>query len=199
MKKLATVAHLAYLAAPGQLGSLAAFLRRSVPEPLPLPTAYEILLQSYLFFGYAQAIESLRIFAETVTAAGLEHPSTGNDGGTDADYLARGERLCRRIYHPNFDQLITNMRDISPELGKWMVMEGYGRVLSRPGPSELEREIASIVFLSCSGHPVQLFSHVRGARNLGATPELLRESLGASGLAGKKLELAEATITRVFG
>ncbi len=125
-------------------------------------------MQSYLFFGYAQAIESAKIFSHNLAGRGLVIPHLPDIASEIADLRKRGEGLCRTIYAPNYERLVANMAAISPELSNWMVVEGYGKVLSRPGPTELEREIASIVFLAISGHPVQLYSHVRGARNLGA-------------------------------
>ena len=107
-------------------------------------------------------------------------------------------RLCREIYAPNFERLVANMASVSPELSKWMVEEGYGKVLSRPGPTGLEREVASIVFLSISGHPVQLYSHVRGARNLGATRELLVSVVDEAELNEAQASLIQGTIAKVF-
>lgn len=199
MERESAIARLAYLAAPGNLDDLPEFIRTNVPQPLPAEVAYEIVLQSYLFFGYPQAIEALRTFTQTINEMGLAAARTTEEDDSIEQIRKRGEELCGRIYHPNYEQLIENMTAISRELADWMVTEGYGRVLSRPGPQQFEREIASIVFLTCSNHPVQLFSHVRGARNLGADPDSLRKVLSASGLSDAQQELANSTIRRVFG
>jgi alkylhydroperoxidase/carboxymuconolactone decarboxylase family protein YurZ len=198
MERESAVARLAYLAAPGHIERMPEFIRANMPEPLPVEVAYEIVLQSYLFFGYPQAIEALRTFMQTVKEMGLTLARMPDENDSLERIRKRGEELCGRIYHPNYEQLIENMSTISRELADWMVTEGYGRVLSRPGPQQLEREIASIVFLTCSNHPVQLFSHVRGARNLGADPDRLRQALSAAGLTDKQQELADSTIERVF-
>ncbi len=198
MDRVHSVARLALTAAPGNLDQLDQFIAENVPDPLPVQTAYEILLQSYLFFGYPQAIEALRIFSTIITRLGLNLDQPGNKKSENADLQKRGEQLCREIYHPNYERLIDNMRNISSELATWMVMEGYGRVLSRPGPLKLEREIASIVFLICSGHPVQLFSHVRGARNLGASAEELLSIIETIGLTTEQIQQAKSTLQRVF-
>jgi hypothetical protein len=198
MDRDGAVARLAYLVTPGKLADLAGFLRTQLPDGLPPQVAYEIVLQSYLFFGYPQAIESLRIFSATAAKLGLTWQAR-DDALTAEAIRRRGEDLCRRIYSPNYEQLVGNMRLISAELSDWMISEGYGRVLSRPGPESIEREIASIVFLSCSQHPVQLFSHVRGARNLGAGSDRLIAAVRAAGLTADELKLAISTIERVFG
>jgi hypothetical protein len=192
------VAKLAAMSAPGCLNQLHQLLGEIVPEPLPHRVAYELLLQSYLFFGYPQAIEVLRVLAEVAPEQQEELVAQTTETATDKQLRQRGERLCRTIYNPNYDRLIANMSRISLELAEWMVIEGYGRVLSRPGPAQLEREIASIIFLCRSGHPVQLFSHVRGARNLGAERDLLLSVVESSGLSAEQQELAVRTIDQVF-
>lgn len=194
---LKAVARLSWCAAPGRLTDLAASIPQLVPEPVAVGSAYELLLQSYLFFGYPQAIEVMRLFAEACQRLGLEISSNG-DAPTLEQMRTRGEVRCREIYHPNFEKLHANFMEMSPELAEWMLVEGYGKVLSRPGPTKLEREIASVTFLACSGHPVQLFSHVRGARNLGADAALLRTVLTRDLLLESEVALLEKTIKDVF-
>ncbi len=185
--------------APGKLMSLHRELDALIPQPLPADVTYEIVLQSYLFFGYAQAIEAAKVFAEVARAKGSTLPEILSEDHDWAEWRRRGEALCARIYHPNFVRLVANMASVSPELSEWMVVEGYGKVLSRPGPTALEREVASIVFLAISQHPVQLYSHVRGARNLGATGGQLAAIAAAIDLTEAQQEMIKATITRVFG
>jgi alkylhydroperoxidase/carboxymuconolactone decarboxylase family protein YurZ len=93
---------------------------------------------------------------------------------------------------------MSNLGKASPELAEWMMVDGYSKVLSRPGPTALEREIASIVFLAISGHQVQLHSHVRGARNLGATPEFIKSALGAGVLSREQTVAVETKVEQVF-
>ncbi len=193
---LSAIAKLAFLLAPGRLNQLRAWLGEFVPANLSATIAYEIILQSYLFFGYAQAIEAAKVFAElklydSMKERLLERPAR--------DVLQqRGEELCSKIYAPNFQRLVENMRSTSAELAEWMVLEGYGKVLSRPGPGEVAREVASVVFLVRSGHPVQLYSHVRGARNLGIKRDALSSVLSDLEFSGDERKLLNATIEKVF-
>lgn len=195
MDRICFVGKLANALSPGKSGKLENAVTRLVPDPVPVAVAYEIVLQSYLFFGYAQAIESAKVFTNNLTTRGIVIPHIPD---VTSDLKQRGEALCREIYAPNFERLVANMTSVSPELSKWMVEEGYGKVLSRPGPTGLEREIASIVFLAVSGHPVQLFSHVRGARNLGATRELLVSVIVEAGLDEMQALLIQGIIGKVF-
>ncbi|MBK7092188.1 MAG: hypothetical protein IPH59_10820 [bacterium] len=198
MDRICFVGKLANALSPGKSEELEKALATLVPESLPVDVAYEIVLQSYLFFGYAQAIESAKIFFGNLTKRGLKIPHSPDIAFDSASLRKRGEELCRSIYAPNFERLVANMAEVSPELSHWMVEEGYGKVLSRPGPTGMEREVASIVFLAISGHPVQLFSHVRGARNLGATREFLVSVVEEAGLKKPQKELIQGTIDKVF-
>ena len=169
-----------------------------VPVPLPPVVAYELLLQSHLFFGFAQAIEAAKIFAEVVPGKGADGSFVPTNETSSEELRQRGRALCEQIYYPNFERLMSNLVKASPELAEWMVVDGYGKVLSRPGPTALEREIASIVFLAISGHQVQLHSHLRGARNLGATPGLIRSVLGAGVLSREQMDMVATKVEQVF-
>jgi hypothetical protein len=198
MERVAAIAALAAALSPGNLGHLRGMLPEVVPVPLPPVVAYEVLLQSHLFFGFAQAIEAAKVFAEVVQCEGAEDNFVSTDETTSEELQRRGRGLCEQIYYPNFERLVSNLGKVSPELAEWMIVDGYCKVLSRPGPTALEREIASIVFLAISGHQVQLHSHVRGARNLGGTPGLIRSALGGGVLSREQMDTVETKVEQVF-
>lgn len=198
MERTEAVSALAYALAPGNLDRLGDLLPQVVPQPLPPEVAYEIVLQSLLFFGYPQALEAAKIFSHSMATSGNLRWRQADDLTDSASIRRRGEQLCSLVYRGNHQRLIDNVQSVSPELADWMVADAYGKVLSRPGPTALEREIASIVFLVCSGHPVQLYSHVRGARNLGAARDEIEAAIRQSGLAPRQLELVRATTDKVY-
>jgi hypothetical protein len=195
MERVTAIAALAAALSPGNLGYLRAMLPEVVPVPLPPVVAYEVLLQSHLFFGFAQAIEAAKVFAEVVGANGT---FVSADETSSEERQRRGRALCEQIYYPNVERLLSNLGKASPELAEWMVVDGYCKVLSRPGPTALEREIANIVFLAISGHQVQLHSHVRGTRNLGATPDFIRSALGGGLLSREQMDAVETKLEQVF-
>jgi 4-carboxymuconolactone decarboxylase len=198
LERTEAVSALAYALAPGNLDRLGDLLPQVVPQPLPPEVAYEIVLQSLLFFGYPQALEAAKIFSHSMATSGNLRWRQADDLTDSASIRRRGEQLCSLVYRGNHQRLIDNVQSVSPELADWMVADAYGKVLSRPGPTALEREIASIVFLVCSGHPVQLYSHVRGARNLGAARDEIEAAIRQSGLAPRQLELVRATTDKVY-
>lgn len=198
MDRTTAIGTLAYALAPGNLDRLDGLLPRIIPAPMPPNVAYEIVLQSHLFFGYAQTLEALRIFSKSVNGGGTNDWRRDDNINDSQGFRRRGEELCQAIYRGNHQRLLDEIKQLSPELTEWMITDAYGKVLSRPGPTAQEREIASIVFLVCSGHPVQLYSHVRGARNLGATARYIASAISESGLSPQQLEFVGSTIAKVF-
>lgn len=198
MDRVHSIAKLAAALSPSRQSALRDELSSLIPEHLSPEISYEIILQCYLFFGYAQAIEACKSFSIVLTEKGIAQETVRDWAGFEK-WKERGEKLCNKIYAPNYDRLVRNMADVSPELAAWMVVEGYGKVLSRPGPTELEREIASIVFLALSGHPVQLYSHVRGAKNLGVARTEIVSVIEETPLESDQRKLVLDTVDKVFG
>jgi 4-carboxymuconolactone decarboxylase len=131
----------------------------------------EAVLQTYLFAGYPRAINALGELSALSPV-----PGPGVDPGADAGQMPqwreRGEDLCRRVYgEERYPRLLELMGRISPELGRWMVVEGYGKVLSRPGLDAVTRELVAVGALLVLHVPAQLAAHLRGALLVGARPD----------------------------
>lgn len=122
----------------------------------------ETLLQLVPFAGYARAINAFAALRELRPRA--SKPRRG--GG---DRRKRGQALCRRIYGPVYERMIGKMGDFHPDLAAWILEDGYGKVLSRPGLTIRERELIVVAVLSALRLPLQLESHVRGAKRVGAS------------------------------
>ncbi|HYM80663.1 MAG TPA: carboxymuconolactone decarboxylase family protein [Candidatus Limnocylindria bacterium] len=97
------------------------------------------------------------------------------------DWCRQGAALCRRVYGPVMPRLLESVQALHPDLATWMVEQGYGRVLSRPGLGARERELVTVAVLAQSGWERQLVSHLLGAARLGAEPRSIRRAaaLGA--------------------
>ncbi len=127
----------------------------------------EALLQSYLFLGFPAAIEAFRRWR----SHGVEAPAA-NDADSEG-WWARGEAMCARVYGGSYEQLRRNIARFHPELDRWMVEEGYGKVLGRPGLDLAVREMCIVAMLVVQGESGrrQLRSHLRGALNAGVDPQ----------------------------
>lgn len=132
----------------------------------------ETILQAYLFLGYPAALNT---FAEWREISGRPaDPATGWD---PAGWRERGEDVCRVVYGGQYDGLRENVRSLHPDMEEWMVREGYGKVLARPGLELRVRELCIVAILAVQGAPRQLYSHLRGALHAGARTEEIEGAL----------------------
>lgn len=146
--------------------------RRNCPSRSPL---YELVLQSYLFLGFPRMLEAADLlhqaWPEPVDHHTNDEPVSPEE--TRSWYI-RGDKLCRRVYDKNYTALRRRVESFAPDVFRWMILEGYGKVLSRPALDIVSRECAIVACLVVENRPRQLHSHIRGALNVGADRELVR-------------------------
>ena len=155
----------------------------------------ESLLQVYLFAGYPRAIEALAVLNSI-------WPRTQSaEQVPQAKWAEFGEQLCRRVYGRNFEKLNENIGEAHPDLRAWMVSEGYGKVLSRPGLDTVSRELCTVGALTAIQAPRQLQAHILGARNVGASGPQIRHAieLGALGCGIRAWKNAHTLFVTVMG
>jgi 4-carboxymuconolactone decarboxylase len=132
----------------------------------------EVILQSYLFAGFPRALNASREWRRT---SGI--PAPAFDEGERFDdapaWSARGERTCAVVYGPFYERLRHNIRALHPALDAWMIVEGYGKVLSRPQLDLRRRELCIVAACAAAGQDRQLHSHLHGALHAGATRDEL--------------------------
>jgi 4-carboxymuconolactone decarboxylase len=135
----------------------------------------ELLLQSTLMVGWPRALIAAAICRRvTGPARSLED---GADYGRHSEWQERGEGVCRTIYGASYDRLRANIQELHPALDAWMVTEGYGRTLGRPGLDLARRELTIAAQVAVQGAERQLHSHLRGALHAGVAPEALDSAL----------------------
>lgn len=76
-----------------------------------------------------------------------------------------------------------NMSAIHPDLADWLILEGYGKVLSRKGLDVITRELCAACVLASLPAPRQLEAHLTGALNVGATRQQLKDAISLVSLA----------------
>jgi 4-carboxymuconolactone decarboxylase len=156
----------------------------------------EAILQSHLFVGFPITLEAMRL------RAGQRSGEAGTALEEVTDFRARGERICATVYGRSYPRLRESVAALHPELDRWMVEEGYGRVLGRPGLDLATRELCVVALLVVWDAPRQLHSHLLGARNAGATDAGIRAAVEiACGLldderAGRARGLLEEVLLR---
>ncbi|HET7457028.1 MAG TPA: carboxymuconolactone decarboxylase family protein [Gemmatimonadaceae bacterium] len=137
----------------------------------------ELILQSYLFAGFPRSLNAAR---EWRRASGRSAPD-GDEGAEPeaeiANWRARGEDTCAVVYGPFYEALRKNIRDLHPALDSWMIVDGYGKVLGRPGLNLWRRELCVVAACAACGQDRQLHSHLHGAMHAGASVDQVGEAL----------------------
>ena len=146
-------------------------------EQVPVPWVEELLLQSLLMAGYPRVLIAFGIWRKV---AKVPPPRSDADAeyGKAAEWTTRGEATCELVYGPNYRRLRENVRELHPALDLWMITEGYGRTMSRPGLDLLLRELCTVAQTAVMEAPRQLHSHLQGALHAGATFQQLEGVLG---------------------
>ncbi len=151
----------------------------------------EALVQSYLFLGYPISLNGLKVWrevqaehrepGESIELPFREAPDGAREGEDPEDawegWRQRGEKVCGSVYAGQYDRLRSNIRALHPDMEVWMVVEGYGKVIGRPGMSLVNRELCIVAILAVLGTLPQLYSHLRGAIQVGAPEAQVDETL----------------------
>jgi 4-carboxymuconolactone decarboxylase len=135
---------------------------------VPVQWVEELLLQSVLMTGYPRALVAFNIWRKF---SGVPAPAVdeGVDYALVGDWTRRGEEVCGTVYGENYRKLRDSVRALHPAADSWMITEGYGRTLGRPGLDLLRRELCIVAQTAVLETPRQLHSHLRGALNAGAS------------------------------
>ncbi|HEY2924671.1 MAG TPA: carboxymuconolactone decarboxylase family protein [Candidatus Eisenbacteria bacterium] len=161
--------------AAGDAPAVAVAAEEAIRDGVSPEALYETLLQSYLFLGFPRAIEALFAAKPVLERHGVA-PRVASPVDAEA-WMKRGEALCRRVYGRNYAKLMRTMRGLSPDLASWMILEGYGKTLARPGLDQVAREYCVVAILTTTRMWRQLRSHAIGAIHVGGTRARVRESI----------------------
>lgn len=150
----------------------------ALEQSLSAEMLYEALLQTYLFAGFPSAVESLSALANILHERKIDFVPQKQPLNIE-EFLQRGEELCRTIYTSAYPKMRSKLGKIAPDLDEWMIAEGYGKTLSRAGLPIQFREICIVAVLAALGWSHQLFSHIRGAYNVGVSSDTIKYVLNA--------------------
>jgi 4-carboxymuconolactone decarboxylase len=143
-------------------------------ETTPATWIEELLLQTYLFAGFPRALNGMREWRRLHRDVAAPQDSVPVDAVREA-----GVATCAEVYGSMYDRLRVNIRALHPLLDEWMILEGYGKVLSRPELDLQRRELCIVAACAAAGQDRQLQSHLHGALNTGVAPLVITEALNA--------------------
>lgn len=175
-KEITALVRLAARVAAGPEQGMRDGAAECVAAGTPVAWVEEAILQSYLFCGFPRTLNAMR---EWRRLSGVAAPAedTGAVQGGAAEWQAAGEATCAVVYGPFYDKLRHNIVALHPALDEWMISEGYGKILSRPGLGLRVREQCVVAACVASEQERQLHSHLHGALNAGVPVPELRGTL----------------------
>lgn len=165
---------LAAVIAGGDEPALRAGIVEVLDAQVPMQWVEELVLQSYLFSGFPRMLNAAREWRRVVPPPPVPAVEPVEDVDT---WRARGEATCHAVYGPMYEKLRHNVDEMHPLLDRWMVEEGYGKVLSRPGLDLPRRELCIVAACAATGQDRQLHSHLHGALNVGVAPDVVVAAL----------------------
>jgi 4-carboxymuconolactone decarboxylase len=171
----ALVALAAAIAAGDEL-AIARAAGTALEQQVPAGWIDELLLQSVLICGWPRALTGARVCRQ----AGFQVDAAGEDAtdySRSAEWKDRGERTCRTVYGDKYEALRRNIHALHPAIEAAMIVEGYGRILGRPGLDLARRELCTIAQIAMQGARRQLRSHLQGALNAGASIRAVNQVL----------------------
>jgi 4-carboxymuconolactone decarboxylase len=88
----------------------------------------------------------------------------------------RGMEKIQQMYGEVGANLLGSLKDIAPDLGRYIVEFVFGDIHSRPGLDLKSREIATVAALTALGNAgPQLRNHIHGALNVGCSEQEIVE------------------------
>ncbi|MBD3257353.1 hypothetical protein GF377_02880 [candidate division GN15 bacterium] len=155
----------------------------AVGQQVTADQLYEVVLQSYLFLGFPRMLIAAEALDQAVPGMARRPATEPPTGGQVAAWFDRGLSLCQHVYGDTYEKLRSRVEKLAPDVFRWMILEGYGKVLSRPGLDIVDRELCIVTALMMDNRPAQLHSHIKGARNVGAPADLLVQVIDDLGAA----------------
>jgi len=167
---------LAAVISSGTEAEIRGAMSRVADGEVPAVWIEELILQTYLFAGFPRGLNAMR---EWRRASGRAAPDRDEGERLDATlrWAQEGETTCHTVYGEMYERLRVNIRALHPALDSWMIVEGYGKVLSRPGLDLKRRELCVIAACAALEQERQLHSHLHGALNAGATAAEVDDAL----------------------
>ncbi len=84
----------------------------------------------------------------------------------------RGWEKLKQVDGEAGERVIESLKDIAPDLGRYIIEFSFGDIYSRPGLDLKSRQIATVAALTSLGNAQpQLKVHIHGALNVGCTRE----------------------------
>lgn len=196
---LAALVRLSAQIAAGTEPEIRAACQEALDADVPTRWVEECILQSYLMAGFPRALNAMREWRKVSGVPAPAHEEIPEPSLWR--WRTQGEQTCEVVYGKFYTRLRENIMHLHPALDEWMIVEGYGKILSRQGMDLQLRELCIVAACTAMGQDRQLHSHLYGALNAGSSAEELAGVLGAleGVVVGPHLLRARLLLARVVG
>ncbi|MFD4376432.1 carboxymuconolactone decarboxylase family protein [Streptomyces sp. NPDC058486] len=136
----------------------------------------EALIHLVPFVGFPRALNAITVARQVFADKGIAFkPSVQDD---PRDRYRRGVAKLREIDGRHGLEVIESLRDIAPDLGRFIVEFTFGDVYHRPWLSARRRQLVTVSALTALGDTApQLRVHIGAALNVGLSPAQIVELL----------------------
>ncbi|GAA1222587.1 carboxymuconolactone decarboxylase family protein [Kitasatospora nipponensis] len=131
----------------------------------------EVLIHTCGYAGFPAALNGITVAREVFQArAGLDFRPTVTPSGEDR--FARGSAALSAIDGRAGELVIASLRDIAPDLARYIIEFGFGDIYARPALDLRTRELVTVAMCTALGTAgPQLRVHLHGLLNTGGTRE----------------------------
>lgn len=178
-REIATVAALTALG--NAKPQLQTHVRASLNVGVTEEEIVETIIQMALYAGFPASLNALsatrEVFQESDAATNFQPKLSESNQSTRFE---RGAVLIGEVYgNPAAaTNLIEGLKDIAPDMARFIIEFPYGDIYSRPGLDMKSREIATVAALTALGNArPQLQTHIRASLNVGITKVEIVETI----------------------
>ncbi|MET9359445.1 carboxymuconolactone decarboxylase family protein [Streptomyces sp. NPDC006632] len=132
----------------------------------------ELLIHTAVYAGFPAALNAIAAAREVFESRpGTEAPPV-DTAPPEGDRYQRGLARLAEVDGHAGEQVVASMRDIAPDLTRYIVEFAFGDIYSRSGLDLKSRELATVAMCTALGTAApQLRVHIHGLLNVGGTRE----------------------------
>ncbi|MCX5383976.1 carboxymuconolactone decarboxylase family protein [Streptomyces sp. NBC_00083] len=132
----------------------------------------EILIQTAVYAGFPAALNGIAAAREVFASrSDLAADPVGTEPPA-GDRYERGLAKLAEVDGHAADEVVASLRDIAPDLMRYIVEFAFGDIYARPGLDLKSRELAAVAMCTALGTAApQLRVHLHGLLNVGGTRE----------------------------
>ncbi|MGM9484867.1 carboxymuconolactone decarboxylase family protein [Roseateles sp. NT4] len=137
----------------------------------------ELMIHLVIYAGFPAALNGTAVLRQVFEERGVQPETSVSSpaGGSGSSYDA-GLDALKSIDGEVGERVIASLKDIAPDLGRFIVDFAFGQIYTRAGLDLQQRELVTVAALAAMGSASPQFKvHAQGFLNVGGTQEQLIE------------------------